>query len=112
MTCFVPACFWSVCGYSARAVPTEVTPTRPAKTTYQYDSTRTDKTGFTRHFKIYTCEYALGRTEENDSSDAFRSKNRRHLSKMKNRCGTSFWIFEGEFRFHSIFTLWKMEGLK
>lgn len=29
MTCFVPACFWSVCGYSARAVPTEVTHAQP-----------------------------------------------------------------------------------
>lgn len=33
MTCFVPACFWSVCGYSARAVPTEVTHAQPKQRT-------------------------------------------------------------------------------
>lgn len=45
--------------------------------TYQYDSTRTDKTGFTRHFKIYTCEDCSGCPFRSSCTKAREGNNRR-----------------------------------
>ena len=44
---------------------------------YQYDSTRTDKTGFTRHFKIYTCEDCSGCPFRSSCTKAREGNNRR-----------------------------------
>lgn len=53
------------------------------KLTFQYNSTRTDKNGFTRHFKVYECEECSGCPFRSMCTKASEGKNRKLAINMK-----------------------------